>query len=445
MHKPILPKITLEYPLTRPFRWKWFGPLTLSGAFILFTFLIVLNVALTTYETVNIVQSDFNATQALWYDKYLSMRNAPPGILCEPHVFNIGDSFTTNYTLFQWTIESITKANAGLSGVSYQGGILEDCDITSLYINGDLRTFSVDYTAIMTCRVEGVYEYSSRTSFSVTSLLGMYSPLLGASSPSSSLGSRRYGALIGQLIQAATQDFGNRTSTAFQLMGDDSPVIISVQTDFVWCPPSLGLDVPCATQRPQFNFTFSSKIYQNFTVYQNSIYVPISEYNPEVVDATSFQALSNIVQITHAALRLDLGIASPNNILLYPSRIADTLFSTFNATDNIPAMPSMAYLGAMILKESGLIPVPHPGPGQIRVVYLCRAQRRKSIGSAIASVVAATLSMFSSAWGVYMTVAAAIAKRNTNNNICDAHLEVDEEKGERDVYTYSELKDANSS
>ena len=45
----------------------------------------------------------------------------------ERSVFNVGDTFTTNYTIFAWSIQSIEKANAGASGISYNGNHLTDC------------------------------------------------------------------------------------------------------------------------------------------------------------------------------------------------------------------------------------------------------------------------------------------------------------------------------
>jgi hypothetical protein len=73
-----------------------------------------------------------------------------PGSLCDPHIFNLGDTFTTNYTFFGWTIDSVIKANAGGSAITYEGIPLTFCDVTSIYIDGDLRSWTADFTVIMT-------------------------------------------------------------------------------------------------------------------------------------------------------------------------------------------------------------------------------------------------------------------------------------------------------
>jgi len=100
-----------------------------------------------------------------------------PGTLCDPHVFNVGDSFTTNYTFFEWTIESITRANAGNSGLSYKGATLNDCDVSSIYLDGDLQTWSVAFTVVVQCQHEN--QISAQTSFTIAILPGRHSPLLG--------------------------------------------------------------------------------------------------------------------------------------------------------------------------------------------------------------------------------------------------------------------------
>jgi hypothetical protein len=136
-------------------------------------------VALTGYETVTVFQSDFNATQSFWYNKYMPYRVPTPGTLCDPHVFNAGDPFTTNYTFFEWTIESITGADAGNSGIYYKGDTLDDCDISTIYVNADLRTWSVAFTVVMQCQQENLYEISAKTSFTISFLPGLQLPLLG--------------------------------------------------------------------------------------------------------------------------------------------------------------------------------------------------------------------------------------------------------------------------
>jgi hypothetical protein len=153
-------------------------------------------VALTGYETITVFKSDFNITQSHWYDHWLPGAIAKPGTLCDPHIFNVGDTFTTNYQLFQWTIESISNANAGDSGIVYKGTTLEDCDISTLDLNGDIRTRTLDITAVVTCSVNGEFEVRARTSFTMTSLPGNYSPVMGASGSNNSTSQAKVRSLV---------------------------------------------------------------------------------------------------------------------------------------------------------------------------------------------------------------------------------------------------------
>ena len=71
------------------------------------------------YETITVFQSDFNATpgQTSWFDQLLPFHEPKPGALCAGHVFNIEDPFTTNYSFFNWNVDSIIRPNAGQSGM----------------------------------------------------------------------------------------------------------------------------------------------------------------------------------------------------------------------------------------------------------------------------------------------------------------------------------------
>jgi len=146
---------------------------------ILVNFIISHLVPLTGYETVVTFQNDFNATDQHWFHRFMPFRIPKPGSLCEPHIFKVGDAFTTNYTFYEWSIDSVAKANAGDSAISYQGIPLTFCDVTSIYADGDIRSWNVDFTVIVTCKKDDMFKVTARTMFSMGLLPGRYSPLLG--------------------------------------------------------------------------------------------------------------------------------------------------------------------------------------------------------------------------------------------------------------------------
>ena len=134
--------------------------------------------ALTGYETITIFESDFNATQTHWFDGFMPFREPKPGTLCDSHVFNVGDPLTTNYTVFQWNIDSILRPNAGQSGISYSGTPLTFCDVTSVYLDGSLLSWSMDFTVISSCIDTNSFNVTTRASFTMGLLPGRYSAVL---------------------------------------------------------------------------------------------------------------------------------------------------------------------------------------------------------------------------------------------------------------------------
>ena len=143
-------------------------------------------VALTGYETVSIFKPDFNITQSFWSNRFRpsvflgSKRGRPE--LCRPHDFSVGDSFTTNYSLFQWSLVAVTQLTDNTStSLVYKGSTLETCDVRALYMDAQLQTRSADLATLITCDNVNGFELLAKTSFSVGLLSGKYSPpLLGA-------------------------------------------------------------------------------------------------------------------------------------------------------------------------------------------------------------------------------------------------------------------------
>ena len=127
--------------------------------------------ALTGYETVTTFESDFNITQSFWYDRFLPGGGSRAGTLCDPHGFNIGDSLTTNYSIFQWDLVSVLKSNYSRGSLIYSGSTLESCDLSALYMNGEFRTQSADVVAIVACQDVGGFNLLIKTSFTTTTNL----------------------------------------------------------------------------------------------------------------------------------------------------------------------------------------------------------------------------------------------------------------------------------
>lgn len=430
---------SLDYPVTRSFQWRWLGPLSFVGACIAILLLTVLNVALVGYETITIFSADFNTTQSFWYDTFMPYRKPAPGAICDSHVFNVGDTFTTNYTIFAWSIQSIEKANAGASGVSYNGTQLTNCDVTWIYVSGDLRTWSIDFSVVMSCKDAGMFDVSASTSFTISSLPGILAPLLGYSrSVNREAKGDGRSIILDRLIRTASEDLGDRVGLAYNASSGASPVVFSLQSSpGKFCPDSMG-NTDCATKPPTFNVDYISSVDARGTLVQN---YPDGPSNvPKIMDAMLTPVVLNLLQTVYAAVRLDLGIDSPNNFILHKEVMPQTLNSSFPVTATTPANPGNIGLTSHLFSSWSnpnatdstgtdyswmwqFIPeVVAPGPAAIQVVYLCHVQSLKSPGSLIISVLVAVLSMFSSGWAVYLLVLGTLAKRHPESNYCEAHL-----------------------
>ncbi|KAF8893070.1 hypothetical protein BD779DRAFT_1508712 [Infundibulicybe gibba] len=405
---------SLEYPITRPFPGKWFSTLSYAGAAIALAFLIALNSALTGYEVVTVFRADYNSTHTNWYNKWLPSSMPSAGGQCDSHIFNTGDAFTTNYTLFQWSIETIVRANAGTSGIEYTGSTLENCDITALYINGDIRTWTIDVTAIAGCSVMDKFEMTARTDFAITMLPGKHTPLLGLAQTTNYTQGEPRAIALDIMMNLAAEEIADRVSRSVALNGDARPVALSVEAIF----PDR-----CPAQLASFRIENAAALYSNGRIQDYDAAHPIdNETNPQALTDDNRLPVENIIQTLHAALRIDLGNPNPNNIFLFPQEATKLVLAPeFPASSGLNSTASLLYLTGSL---PSLAPVEFDKHMSdfIRVVYLCRHQQRKPLAQAAVSVIVATLSMFSGGWAVFILVATYFVKSKYKQaNVCLEH------------------------
>ncbi|KAG8983824.1 hypothetical protein FRB93_006931 [Tulasnella sp. JGI-2019a] len=119
------------------------------------------------------------------------------------------------------------------------------------------------------------------------------------------------------------------------------------------------------------------------------------------------------MQIMLAAVRLDIGNVFPNNHLVYPN-VLDATISKGGPLYN-DLLSTLQYYNTIlpILGDASR-------PAVIASQYLCHFPQRKSLGSAIISILVATLSMFGSAWVAFLFVATYYETRKDRQR--DYHL-----------------------
>jgi hypothetical protein len=158
------------------------------------------------------------------------------------------------------------------------------------------------------------------------------------------------------------------------------------------------------------------------------LYSSSGQYTKPLLTNDTFGIISNTVQAVYAAVRLDLGNPSSNNFLLNTSMISDAITGTFPQTypnrPGYPELPTKSYLYSILVNDGyhsnitvdfdipGLLPLTSPGPAVLDGVYLCRFQRAKPPRSAFIAVLVATLSMFTTGWGIFLVIAQAVVKEH---------------------------------
>ncbi len=74
-----------------------------------------------------------------------------PGSLCQPHNFTIGDTISTDYSLFQWTLASTNTSDPFKPFIPYTGITLNTCDVVGVLIEANVLNFAVTTYAAVRC------------------------------------------------------------------------------------------------------------------------------------------------------------------------------------------------------------------------------------------------------------------------------------------------------
>ena len=156
----------LSYPVTRDYPWRSFTLVSIAGILVVLGVLVPLNskflpptqstisdaifsVALTGYQVITASSSDYNATDPHWWNRF-GARNKP-GTLCAPQVFSAGDTFTTTYSIFPWTLVYPNVTDPTGIKFLYKGVDLDSCDVFNMGIQADLLASAVSVYAKVIC------------------------------------------------------------------------------------------------------------------------------------------------------------------------------------------------------------------------------------------------------------------------------------------------------
>ncbi|KAF9527682.1 hypothetical protein CPB83DRAFT_907491 [Crepidotus variabilis] len=419
--------LAIEYPITRQIHWRYLTALSYVGALIVVVFLTTLNVALVGYETVNVFQSDFYATQDFWFYHFLPYGKPKPGTLCEPHFLIIGDHFKVRGSDVDWTILSIT-ANGSNSGLPYTGSTLSSaCDITRIGVSSNNGDKSTEVFVILEC-----WDFNGVSMNASASLLSQ------ATTSSDTLGR------LLRDVQPSTGDNNlfmrsicNQTLIDFGLSG--LPTIQSYSFTAVFRTPCLATATPvaCGEEVPKLNASINMEMGNHFVKQDER---PLDPYIPDGHDLDTYwpdqRIIWNLFQTIYALARANLANDSPNNFLLHLNALSMVLFKNISQTGTTGSFHSELFsfinttllghmvnqFGESLFNVSGES-LRNTSRGKIEAAYLCKRQHLKSLGNLVISVLVAVLSMFSTIWATYMWILSTLAKRSRGANTCIAHVD----------------------
>ena len=120
-----------------------------------------------------------------------------------------------------------------------------------------------------------------------------------------------------------------------------------------------------------------------------------------VLDLPGQYSLSNLANVFHAAVRLDIGYVLPDNLLVNASAVNIFLHPLTNGTlyPDLQSNTTLAY------------PLPSTEQAVIDTLYQCTFKSAKSPGEIFIAVLVATASLFGTGWSILMFAASYAAKK----------------------------------
>ncbi|KDQ10673.1 hypothetical protein BOTBODRAFT_487489 [Botryobasidium botryosum FD-172 SS1] len=419
----------LSRPVKRDIKWPWLGPVAYTVGALAFIILIVLNTALTAYDTVITKTSDFNATQSHWYNRFSGPEK--PGTLCDSYNFTVGETFSTTNLLFEYTVLSV---GANQTTLPYSGTGLDSCDILNISIDADSLAYTGTAVAYFACkspdfpliakttftgsrhltkstRAEAFITQYSEDRFNSVNVVYMMelaitdvlNQMINVGPSSAALPSALSTWAIPNCSKVSAQNYTSIMPNC--TTGNNSPPtwIFDFYYGFMALPNGSEVQEVAASNTPSIGTNYVS---------YNWVYSPN-------ITALYLPALLNVAQLYAAAVRLDIGQIQPNNVILYNN----TRSSSLNA--NFPAAAGGTAYASQLLPSSWFVwPSAIPKPGAfINAQYLCRFAFPQSWGKALINVLVATFSLFSAGWGLALMLFAWLAVKKEEDHYCNGCLE----------------------
>ncbi|KAF5024851.1 hypothetical protein F66182_3090 [Fusarium sp. NRRL 66182] len=132
-----------SYPITRPYPFRWFTPVTILGGLVFLVLFTLINLASSGFYLKPIFTDNPNSTLSAkerWFMRAPIDWDNNLKIQCQPNLLSVGDRFLTTNSGFQYSIESISQSinesepPTSLNSVPYLRNVLQDCNLTEVVV-----------------------------------------------------------------------------------------------------------------------------------------------------------------------------------------------------------------------------------------------------------------------------------------------------------------------
>ncbi|KAF9770748.1 hypothetical protein IL306_011647 [Fusarium sp. DS 682] len=439
-------KSFFTYAITRPFPFRWFTPVAITGGIVFVVLFTFMNFASSSYELIVQNSIDPNATVAGrgWLQRYPSFLTTKVQPKCQPATLPVNSEFFTNNTALTYTLTSVwEQGKEGQRAISpaltYHRNVLQNCSVYSVEIDfasidraGNQIAFC-EWGAVVrsyiSCKIDTpagevlfnftqTYDYvPDSTSFdSLRKSLGTGFLSRNQTTQASlwwgeSLMSTYWGeiTLMLQDQRGAYKDDDSKIElnkgTISFTANESYPDIEDLRffkLDYRFYGKEIS-EVACCPKLPS---PLSAKILNESDTYPN-IWLK--------ADA--------LAKATYSTILVDLGQTVSKNNILTDSKLLTRFTSNFSTARmaNLKSGPATDSYEAL-KKMTGPLGVT---PSVIATTYICQVPRLKAAGNLIVAIIVADIVLLQAVWQLYkLATEAYLSKKGSDPVPCERCLGV---------------------
>ncbi|KAJ7626858.1 hypothetical protein FB45DRAFT_749982 [Roridomyces roridus] len=356
------------YPITKPFS-KTSGRFLLAFGIFGMAGFMVLNVFLVGYDIVTITSTNYNTTSGRM--GFWDTTNGHFG--CQPHQFQLGDSFRTNISAFSYSVFDVMPSTADSTrggAFSYAANDLSSCDVSEYQIVVTPGDRLITTSASIQCPPPLNFQAVTSWSYSNHDIVGTLV-----------VDAVRWECRRRELYKTTTNDGEVDSQEVYKVTAQGQP--------------------NCSTSAP---FACTIPVFSWYNAIGNTdLNILGGDRNGAASVLADENNLYNVVTMFFYAVRLDLSELTLDPILThsYSGIYQHHIVQTICRTQGIAYVNDTAPPPDTTRTSSSVIQIP----------YTCNVTRRKPNASFAVSVISASLSMFLGAWGALVAILAALARR----------------------------------